>query len=147
MFRNRTSIWTFLLSTLMILLAAGAAIAGEADIKVPDLTQVSFLGGALAGLTILNVGLLICLIGMGFGIMQYIQTKNLPAHKAMLDVSQTIWETCKTYLFQQGKFLIALWILIAICMIYYVGVLSGMPAAASTTFFSAARISRATSSQ
>ena len=128
MFRNRTSIWTFLLSTLMILLAAGAAIAGEADIKVPDLTQVSFLGGALAGLTILNVGLLICLIGMGFGIMQYIQTKNLPAHKAMLDVSQTIWETCKTYLFQQGKFLIALWILIAICMIYYFGVLSGMPA-------------------
>ena len=129
MFRNRTSIWTFLLSTLMILLAAGAAFAGEADIKVPDLTQVSFMGGALAGLTILNVGLLICVIGMGFGIMQYIQTKNLPAHKAMLDVSQTIWETCKTYLFQQGKFLIALWILIAICMIYYFGVLSGMPAA------------------
>jgi len=128
MFRNRTSIWTFLLSTLMILLAAGAAFAGEADIKVPDLTQVSFMGGALAGLTILNVGLLICVIGMGFGVMQYIQTKNLPAHKAMLDVSQTIWETCKTYLFQQGKFLIALWILIAICMIYYFGVLSGMPA-------------------
>ena len=128
MFKDRRSIWTFLLSALMILLAAGAAFAGEADIKVPDLTQVSFLGGSLAGLTILNVGLLICVIGMGFGIMQYVQTKNLPAHKAMLDVSQTIWETCKTYLFQQGKFLIALWILIAICMIYYFGALSGMPA-------------------
>jgi len=128
MFRNRTSIWTFLLSSLMILLAAGAAFAGEADIKVPDLTQVSFMGGSLAGLTILNVGLLICVIGMGFGILQYIQTKNLPAHKAMLDVSQTIWETCKTYLFQQGKFLIALWVLIAICMVYYFGALSGMPA-------------------
>src|SRR5208337_4211287 len=49
--------------------------------------------------------------------------KNLPAHKAMLDVSQTIWETCKTYLFQQGKFLIALWVLIAICIAYYFGVL------------------------
>ena len=62
---------------------------------------------------------------MIFGIIQYVQTKNLPAHKAMLDVSQTIWETCKTYLFQQGKFLIALWILIAICICYYFGVLQG----------------------
>src|SRR5208282_2322655 len=72
---------------------------------------------------ILNFGLIVCAIGMIFGIMQYVQTKNLPAHKAMLDVSQTIWETCKTYLFQQGKFLIALWVLIAICIAYYFGVL------------------------
>jgi len=128
MFKEKRSIWTFLLSTLMFLLMAGTALAGEADIKVPDLTQVSFMGGTLAGLTILNLGLIICVIGMGFGIMQYIQTKNLPAHKAMLDVSQTIWETCKTYLFQQGKFLIGLWVLIAICMIYYFGGLSHMPA-------------------
>ncbi|ESP63103.1 Pyrophosphate-energized proton pump [Smithella sp. ME-1] len=79
-------------------------------------------------MTILNVGLIICVIGMAFGILQYVQTKNLPAHKAMLDVSQTIWETCKTYLFQQGKFLMALWILIAACIIYYFGVLEHMPA-------------------
>jgi K(+)-stimulated pyrophosphate-energized sodium pump len=125
MLQNKRSIWTFLLSSLMFLLMAGAAFAGEADIKLPDLTTISFLGGALQGITILNVGLVICLIGMIFGIIQYVQTKNLPAHKAMLDVSQTIWETCKTYLFQQGKFLIALWILIAICMIYYFGVLQG----------------------
>ena len=125
MLQNKRSISTFLLSTLMFLLMAGAAFAGEADIKLPDLTQVSFLGGALAGLTILNAGLIICAIGMIFGIIQYVQTKNLTAHKAMLDVSQTIWETCKTYLFQQGKFLIALWILIAICMVYYFGVLQG----------------------
>ena len=123
MLQNKRSIWTFLLSFLMFLLMAGAAFAGEADIKLPDLTQVSFLGGALAGLTILNFGLIVCAIGMIFGIMQYVQTKNLPAHKAMLDVSQTIWETCKTYLFQQGKFLIALWVLIAICISYYFGVL------------------------
>ena len=103
MFKKTRSISTFLLSTLMFLLMAGAAFAGEADIKVPDLTQVYFLGGTLAGLTILNVVFLICAIGMGFGVLQYIQTKNLHAHKAMLDVSQTIWETCKTYLFQQGK--------------------------------------------
>jgi K(+)-stimulated pyrophosphate-energized sodium pump len=125
MLQNKRSIWTFLLSTLMFLLMAGAAFAGEADIKLPDLTQVSFLGGSLAGLTILNFGLIICAVGMAFGIMQYVQTKNLPAHKAMLDVSQTIWETCKTYLFQQGKFLVALWVLIAICIGYYFGALEG----------------------
>ncbi|MHB8138932.1 MAG: sodium-translocating pyrophosphatase [Smithellaceae bacterium] len=126
MFKNRRSIWTFLLSGLMILLTAGAAFAGEANIQLPDLTQVMFFGGSLAGTTILNVGLLICAIGMGFGLLQYVQTKNLPAHKSMLDVSQTIWETCKTYLLQQGKFLLALWVLIAICIIYYFGVLAEM---------------------
>jgi len=125
---QRRSIWTFLMSGLMFLLTTGAAFASEADIKLPDLSQVSFMGGSLSGMTILNVGLVICVIGLIFGIMQYVQTKNLPAHKAMLDVSQTIWETCKTYLFQQGKFLMALWVLIAICMIYYFGALSGMPA-------------------
>ena len=126
MFRNRTSLWTFLLSTLMILLSAGAAFAGEANIQLPDLTQVTFFGGSLGGTTILNFGLLICLVGLGFGLLQYVQTKNLPAHKSMLDVSQTIWETCKTYLLQQGKFLLALWILIAVCIIYYFGVLAEM---------------------
>ena len=95
------------------------AFAGEADIKLPDLSQVSFIGGSLGGLTILNVGLIICAIGMVFGWRQYLQTKNLPAHQAMLDVSNTIWETCKTYLLQQGKFLAGLWILIAICIVYY----------------------------
>ncbi|MBP7231154.1 MAG: sodium-translocating pyrophosphatase [Syntrophaceae bacterium] len=128
MFRNKRSIWTFLLSGLMVLLSVGVALASEADIKLPDLTAVSFMDGALSGMMILNIGLVICIIGLAFGIMQYTQTKNLPAHQAMLDVSQTIWETCKTYLFQQGKFLVGLWILIAICMIYYFGALSHMPA-------------------
>ena len=126
MLQNKRSIWTFLLSTLMFLLMTGAAFAGEANIQLPDLTQVTFFGGSLAGTTILNFGLLICLIGLGFGFMQYVQTKNLPAHKAMMDVSQTIWETCKTYLLQQGKFLLALWILIAICIVYYFGALAEM---------------------
>ncbi|MCE5284218.1 MAG: sodium/proton-translocating pyrophosphatase, partial [Deltaproteobacteria bacterium] len=104
---------------ILLFLMAPMAFAGEADIKLPDLSQVSFMGGSLGGLTILNLGLVICLIGMFFGLMQYIQTKNLPAHQAMLDVSNTIWETCKTYLFQQGKFLAGLWVLIAICILYY----------------------------
>ena len=126
MFKDKRVIWTLLLSSLLFLLAAGSAFAGEANIKLPDLHQVTFMGGSLAGMTILNVGLIICLIGLGFGLLQYMQTKNLPAHKAMLDVSQTIWETCKTYLLQQGKFLLGLWILIAICIIYYFGFLEEM---------------------
>jgi K(+)-stimulated pyrophosphate-energized sodium pump len=126
MFKDKRGIWTLLLSSLLLLLAAGSAFAGEANIKLPDLHQVTFMGGSLAGMTILNVGLIICLIGLGFGLLQYMQTKNLPAHKAMLDVSQTIWETCKTYLLQQGKFLLGLWILIAICIIYYFGFLEEM---------------------
>jgi K(+)-stimulated pyrophosphate-energized sodium pump len=112
---------------VMFLFMAPMAFAGEADIKLPDLTTVSFMGGVLGGLTILNWGLVICAIGLLFGIIQYVQTKNQPAHKSMLDVSATIWETCKTYLFQQGKFLLALWILIAICMVYYFYGLQNMP--------------------
>jgi len=125
MLKNQRSIWTFLLSGLIMLLLVGTAFAGEADIKLPDVLSVAFFGGKLTGMMILNIGLVICVIGMIFGVIQYKQTKNLPAHKSMLDVSQTIWETCKTYLFQQGKFLVALWILIAACMIYYFFVLQG----------------------
>jgi K(+)-stimulated pyrophosphate-energized sodium pump len=106
---------------IMLLLMVPMAFAGEADIKLPDLSGVVFnvLGSSMGGITILNWGLVICAIGMLFGVIQYIQTKNLPAHKAMLAVSNTIWETCKTYLTQQGKFLAALWVLIAICIVYY----------------------------
>ncbi|MSU64676.1 MAG: sodium-translocating pyrophosphatase [Opitutus sp.] len=101
--------------------------ASEADIKIPDLHGVSFLGGALTGMTVLMIGLVVCALGGVYGWMQYVQTKNLPVHSSMGAVSQIIWETCKTYLFQQGKFLSALWVLIAICMAYYFGVLSHAP--------------------
>src|SRR4030066_1428357 len=127
MFQNKRSIWTILLSGIVFLLLAGTAFAGEADIKLPDLTNIAFLGGTLTGMMILNIGLVICAIGMIFGVIQYLQTKNLPAHQSMLAVSQTIWETCKTYLFQQGKFLIGLWILIAACIFYYFYGLQGSP--------------------
>ena len=66
-------------------------------------------------------GLVVCVIGLVFGLIQYQQTKAMPVHKSMSDVSQTIWETCKTYLFQQGKFLAILWVLIGACMVYYFG--------------------------
>jgi len=98
--------------------------ASEANIQIPDLSQVSFFNGAMSGMTVLLLGLGVCLIGAVYGWMQYLQTRKLPVHASMAAVSQLIWETCKTYLFQQGKFLAVLWILIAICMGYYFAVLS-----------------------
>ena len=91
--------------------------AGEADIRVPPLGDVKF--GFLSGTIILYAGLLICLGGVWFGWKQYLRTKALPVHPRMAEVSNIIWETCKTYLFTQGKFLVALWVLIAACMGYY----------------------------
>ena len=103
-------------------LASGTLLAGEADIKIPPLDQVKF--GGISGLAILNLGLVICLLGVVFGWMIYLQTKKLPVHPRMASVSNIIWETCKTYLFTQGRFLVVLWILIAACMVYYFGFLS-----------------------
>ncbi|MDB6093291.1 MAG: Inorganic diphosphatase [Verrucomicrobia bacterium] len=98
--------------------------ASESDIRIPDLKAVSFFDGSLSGNAILMIGLVVCALGVIYGWMQYIQTRNLPVHSSMGAVSQIIWETCKTYLFQQGKFLAVLWVLIAICMTYYFGFLS-----------------------
>jgi len=128
MCKGKQSVFSFLtVMAIMLFLMVPMAFAGEADIKLPSLSQVTFMGGALGGMMILNLGLIVCAVGIAFGWMQYTQTKALPSHQAMLDVSATIWETCKTYVLQQGKFLAALWILIAICMVYYFGVLSHMP--------------------
>ncbi len=128
MCKGKQSVFSFLtVMAIMLFLMVPMAFAGEADIKLPSLAQVTFMGGALSGMVILNLGLIVCAIGIGFGWMQYNQTKALPSHQAMLDVSATIWETCKTYVLQQGKFLAGLWILIAICMVYYFGALSHMP--------------------
>jgi K(+)-stimulated pyrophosphate-energized sodium pump len=119
--RNHSHLFASLLLCLMGLALAPAVFAGEADIVVPDLTKIQFtiLGGTISGIAIMYFGLLVCIIGLIFGLIQSNQTKNLPAHKSMLDVSDIIWETCKSYLAQQGKFLVILWILIALCMIYY----------------------------
>src|SRR5437667_7884650 len=108
---------------LLILALMGASTgvyAGESDIVIPDLTKVHFDGlGGVSGITLMYLGIVICAIGAIFGLVQYKQTKALPVHDSMRNVSNTIWETCKTYLFQQGKFLMILWVLIAACMVYY----------------------------
>jgi K(+)-stimulated pyrophosphate-energized sodium pump len=108
------------------LFAAPKLFASEADIKIPDLNQVAFSGlGGMSGSMLMYLGIAICAIGAAFGLVQYMQTKALPVHDSMAKVSHTIWETCKTYLITQGKFLAILWLLIAACMIYYFKVLQG----------------------
>ena len=112
--------WFWIIVGFLTLLAATGVNASEADIHIPPLDAVKFDGlGGISGGALMYGGLVICLIGAVFGLVQYKQTKALPVHKSMSDVSNTIWETCKTYLFTQGKFLAILWLLIAACMVYY----------------------------
>jgi len=92
---------------------------GEASLKLPDLSSVSFLG--LDGRTLLMVGLLFCAAGLLFGLVIYQQLKNLPVHKSMLEISELIYETCKTYLITQGKFILLLWAFIAVIISMYFG--------------------------
>ncbi len=92
---------------------------GEAHLVLPDLSQATFLG--LDGRTILMAGLGICALGLLFGLLTYNQLRDLPVHKSMLDVSELIWETCKTYLFTQGKFLLILEIFIGVVILFYFG--------------------------
>jgi len=94
---------------------------GEANLKIPDLAQVSF--GGMSGRVLLQWGLLVCLLGFGFGLVIYQQLKNLPVHQSMREISELIYETCKTYLVTQGKFLLVLWIFIAVIVTFYFGVL------------------------
>lgn len=117
--------WKSALFVLLSQFVAGMAVAGEADIRLPDLKVITFnlFGGTIAGESLMHWGLLVCLVGVAFSLFQYKKVKALPVHKSMSDVSNTIWETCKTYMFQQGKFLAVLWVLIAGCMVYYFGVL------------------------
>jgi K(+)-stimulated pyrophosphate-energized sodium pump len=110
---------------MTLLLSASSALASESDLILPDLSKVKFLG--MPGTTLLTVGLFISLIGLVFGLVIYTQLKNLPVHKAMRDVSELIYETCKTYLFTQGKFILKLWGFIGIIIVVYFAVLQHMP--------------------
>jgi len=96
---------------------------GEATLRLPDLRLATFLGG-IPGRTLLLVGLLVCVAGLPFGLATYRQLKGLPVHKAMLEISELIYETCKTYLITQGKFLLILWVFIGAIVGIYFGVLA-----------------------
>jgi K(+)-stimulated pyrophosphate-energized sodium pump len=107
------------------LVLSGTASATEAELRLPDLARVTFLGGT-NGRSLLMWGLLVCLFGLGFGVYQFAQLRKLPVHRAMLEISELIYETCKTYLITQGKFILALEVLIGAVMVLYFGVLQHM---------------------
>ena len=102
---------------------------GEASLKLPDLSLVSFFNGAIDGHRLLMIGLLFCLFGFGFGMVIYMRLKNLPVHRAMREISELIYETCKTYLLTQGRFILLLWVFIAVIIVLYFGLLEHMEAA------------------
>ena len=93
----------------------------EADLVLPDLSQVSFAG--ISSETLLLSGLGICVLGLIFGLVIYTQLKNLPVHRSMREISELIYETCKTYLVTQGKFILILEAFISVIMAFYFGVL------------------------
>lgn len=107
-------------SALAMLAVAPSAFASEADLKIPEFSAHQN--------SLLVAGILVCLLGLAFGFWQFLSVKKLPAHQSMLNVSQIIFETCKTYLLQQGKFLVILFTFIAICISFYFGYLQHMEA-------------------
>src|SRR5258708_22268813 len=94
---------------------------GEASLIIHDLNQATFFG--MGGHTLLTFGLIVCVLGLGFGMMIYFQLKNMPVHTSMLEVSELIYETCKTYLTTQGRFIMYLWVFIGIVIAMYFGLL------------------------
>lgn len=105
--------------TVISMLWAAPLLASEAELEIPVLTEGQN--------TVLMIGFLICALGMAFGAYEYVKVKKFPAHKSMLDVADIIFQTCKTYLIQQGKLLIILEIFIGICIAYYFGFLQHTP--------------------
>jgi K(+)-stimulated pyrophosphate-energized sodium pump len=98
---------------------------GEANLVLPDLSSVNFLG--INGHALLMIGLLFCVGGLLFGLAIYVQLKNLPVHRNMREMSELIYETCKTYLVTQGKFIVLLWAFIAVIIGLYFGYLAPVP--------------------
>jgi len=122
------------LSALAALFTVGVGTAmaqpeagGEAALKLPNLRDVSFLNGRIDGHNLLLIGILFCIFGLGFGLAIYMRLKNLPVHRAMREISELIYETCKTYLVTQGKFILVLWAFIAVIIAAYFGWLAPVP--------------------
>ncbi len=109
----------------ILLLAAAPARASELELKIPDLHSAVFMG--IEGPTLLLIGLVISLLGLVFGLLMYTNLRNLPVHESMREISELIYETCKTYLTTQGKFLLILEIFIGAVIVLYFGVLTPTP--------------------
>ena len=108
-----------LLSLPVLMLSPSMAFASEANLAIPQLENSQE--------SLLILGIIVCILGMLFGLYQYKKVEKYQAHKSMLDVANTIYETCKIYLIQQGKFLVVLFVIIGLCIAFYFGVLSQMP--------------------
>src|ERR1700731_4623498 len=120
----------FLLILALLALAGSTPLlaqGGEAELRLPDLSQAVFLNG-VSGPTLLMVGLGVALLGLVFGMAMYTHLRKLPVHASMLEISELIYETCKTYLITQGKFLLVLEIFIGVIIAFYFGVLQSMAA-------------------
>ncbi|MEO6462255.1 MAG: sodium-translocating pyrophosphatase [Candidatus Eisenbacteria bacterium] len=101
---------------------AGTAAASELDLIIPPIdTTYTIFGMQVSGLSLMYGGFAICLIGALFGWAQYVAVKKLPVHQSMADISNIIYETCKTYMIQQGKLLVVLELFIGACIVYYFG--------------------------
>src|SRR5205807_9123969 len=87
----------------------------------PQLNSARFFNNSIDGHTLLLFGMIVCVLGVVFGLVVYVRLKNLPVHSSMLEVSELIYATCKTYLKQQGKFLLMLWGFIALVILVYFG--------------------------
>ena len=105
--------------------AAEAGHTSEIDLILPDLSQVLMMG--TNGRVLLSCGLVVCAIGLGFGLWIFTQLRNMPVHRSMLEISELIYETCKTYLITQGKFILLLELFIGTIMVVYFGLLRDMP--------------------
>jgi K(+)-stimulated pyrophosphate-energized sodium pump len=118
---GRFSPLIILTAAFSALLSPSTALASEADIVLPDLRSQQFFG--VDGHQLLTIGLALAALGIVFGLVIYVQLKKLPVHHSMREVSDLIYETCKTYLLTQGKFILILWVCIAAVMVAYFGFL------------------------
>jgi K(+)-stimulated pyrophosphate-energized sodium pump len=109
---------------LCLFLPQSAMASGEASLVLPDLAGVKFLGGSISGYSLLLVGIAVCVAGLVFGLVIFKHLRDLPVHRSMREVSELIYATCKTYLFNQGKFILLLWVFIAAIIVVYFGFLS-----------------------
>ncbi|WP_432558345.1 sodium-translocating pyrophosphatase [Granulicoccus sp. GXG6511] len=129
MARKNRSLIPLLMATVGLLVLSGCAaapppgaegrhIGGEATLELPDLGSVEFIGG-VSGPVLLGIGMILCLFGLGFGVATYAQLNRMPVHRSMREISELIYATCKAYLLQQGKFLMLLWVFIAVVIVAY----------------------------
>jgi K(+)-stimulated pyrophosphate-energized sodium pump len=129
LFSRRWARFAGVMATLILLGQGGAFAAetggGEANLTLPDLRSVNFFG--MTGHALLTIGLLFCVGGLLFGLAIYVQLKNMPVHRTMREISELIYETCKTYLVTQGKFIVLLWVFIAVIISLYFGYLAPVP--------------------